>query len=161
MNVHMLSLTPPHTHIVRCHRPPRAFSDEWREWDKIKTLIQTIQVANQTATILCLVHLLDCDLAAPIAHDAFIKFGGMQMLVNLLSCDDRKCRIGALKVLRALVSAPYMQAYMEQLNGEPVICVCVCVCLSVCVSLCRGEMCLGLNETHNPPHVTSFIHGCH
>lgn len=76
-------------------KPTELSSDYWN----ITKLIKYIKAGNQTATVVSLCCLKDYDLTLHINQLAIQNSGGLEILVNLLECNDMKCRLGALTVL--------------------------------------------------------------
>lgn len=91
------------------------------EYWHIQKLIKYIKGGNQTATIVSLCCLKDYDLQVQIHQFAIQDIGGLEVLVNLLECNDMKCRLGSLMVLAEISTNIDIRKTIVDLGGVPLI----------------------------------------
>lgn len=92
-------------------------ADYWN----IQKLVKFIKAGNQTATIVALCCLQDYDLTTQINQLAIQDIGGLEVLVNLLECNDVKCRLGALSVLAEISINIDIRRTIVDLGGIPLL----------------------------------------
>ncbi|XP_055921594.1 armadillo repeat-containing protein gudu [Eupeodes corollae] len=91
------------------------------EYYHIQKLVKYIKGGNQTATIVSLCCLKDYDLQVQIHQFAIQDIGGIEVLVNLLECNDMKCRLGSLMILAEISSNIDIRKTIVDLGGVPLI----------------------------------------
>lgn len=91
------------------------------EYFQIQKLVKFIKSGNQTATIVSLSCLCDYDLCTQINQFAIQDIGGLEVLVNILECNDAKCRLGALTVLADIALNIDIRKSIVDLDGVPLI----------------------------------------
>ncbi|XP_055383292.1 uncharacterized protein LOC129613316 [Condylostylus longicornis] len=105
--------------------------DRWKEasrstdipadyWN-IQKLIKYIKAGNQTATIVALCCLKDYDLTTQINQLAISDIGGLEVLTNLLECNDAKCRLGALTILAEITLNIDIRRTVVDLGAVPLM----------------------------------------
>ncbi|EDW77894.1 uncharacterized protein Dwil_GK24302 [Drosophila willistoni] len=105
--------------------------DRWKEvartaeipvdYYNIQKLIKYIKAGNQTATIMSLCCLKDYDLSTQINQFAIQDIGGLDILVNILECNDTKCCLGSLTVLSEITLNIDIRKTIIDLDGIPLI----------------------------------------
>ncbi|XP_030383364.1 armadillo repeat-containing protein gudu [Scaptodrosophila lebanonensis] len=105
--------------------------DRWKEvaraaeipadYYNIQKLVKYIKAGNQTATIVSLCCLKDYDLRTQINQFAIQDIGGLDVLVNILECNDTKCCLGALSVLAEISLNIDIRKTIVDLDGVPLI----------------------------------------
>ncbi|KAH8411892.1 hypothetical protein KR222_001286 [Zaprionus bogoriensis] len=91
------------------------------EYYNIQKLVKYIKAGNQTATIVSLCCLQDYDLRTQINQFAIQDIGGLDVLVNILECNDTKCCLGALSVLSDITLNIDIRKTIVDLDGIPLI----------------------------------------
>ncbi|XP_005180225.2 armadillo repeat-containing protein gudu [Musca domestica] len=91
------------------------------DYYNIQKLVKYIKAGNQTATIVSLCCLQDYDLTTQINQFAIQDIGGLDVLVNILECNDDKCRLGALTVLADISLNIDIRKTIVDLDGIPLI----------------------------------------
>uniref|UniRef100_A0A0K8W687 Armadillo repeat-containing protein 4 n=1 Tax=Bactrocera latifrons TaxID=174628 RepID=A0A0K8W687_BACLA len=91
------------------------------EYYNIQKLIKYIKAGNQTATIVSLCCLRDYDLRTQINQMAVQDIGGLEVLVNILECNDTNCRLGSLYVLSEISLNIDIRKTIVDLGGIPLI----------------------------------------
>lgn len=91
------------------------------DYYNIQKLVKYIKAGNQTATIVSLCCLQDYDLTTQINQFAIQDIGGLEVLVNILECNDAKCRLGALTVLADISLNIDIRKTIVDLDGIPLI----------------------------------------
>lgn len=91
------------------------------DYYNIQKLVKYIKAGNQTATIVSLCCLQDYDLTTQINQFAIQDIGGLDVLVNILECNDAKCRLGALTVLADISLNIDIRKTIVDLDGIPLI----------------------------------------
>lgn len=91
------------------------------DYYNIQKLVKYIKAGNQTATIVSLCCLQDYDLTTQINQFAIQDIGGLEVLVNILECNDAKCRLGALTVMADISLNIDIRKTIVDLDGIPLI----------------------------------------
>lgn len=91
------------------------------DYYNIQKLVKYIKAGNQTATIVSLCCLQDYDLTTQINQFAIQDIGGLDVLVNILECNDAKCRLGALTVMADISLNIDIRKTIVDLDGIPLI----------------------------------------
>ncbi|XP_067625312.1 armadillo repeat-containing protein gudu [Eurosta solidaginis] len=91
------------------------------EYYNIQKLIKYIKAGNQTATIVSLCCLRDYDLRTQINQMAVQDIGGLEVLVNILECNDSHCALGSLSVLTDISLNIDIRKTIVDLGGIPLI----------------------------------------
>lgn len=91
------------------------------DYYNIQKLVKYIKAGNQTATIVSLCCLEDYDLTTQINQFAIQDIGGLEVLVNILECNDAKCRLGALTVMADISLNIDIRKTIVDLDGIPLI----------------------------------------
>ncbi|KAL9924155.1 armadillo repeat-containing protein gudu isoform 1-T1 [Glossina fuscipes fuscipes] len=91
------------------------------DYYNIQKLVKFIKAGNQTATIVSLCCLRDYDLTTQINQFAIQDIGGLEVMVNILECNDAKCRLGALSVLADISLNIDIRKTIVDLDGIPLI----------------------------------------
>lgn len=91
------------------------------EYYNIQKLIKYIKAGNQTATIVSLCCLRDYDLRTQINQMAVQDIGGLEVLVNILECNDSHCRLGSLYVLAEISLNIDIRKTIVDLGGIPLV----------------------------------------
>ncbi|XP_059485785.1 armadillo repeat-containing protein gudu [Neocloeon triangulifer] len=87
-------------------------------WD-VQKLIKYTRAGNRTATILALSCLKDHELNSVSCQQAIRDIGGIEVLINLLTTSDVKCKIVALQVLSELAKCTLVRRNITDLGGVP------------------------------------------
>lgn len=96
------------------------------EYYNIQKLMKYIKSGNPTTTTVSLCCLKDYDLTTQINQLAIVDIGGLEVLVNLLECNDLKCRLGALHVLADISLNIDIRRTIVDLNGIQLMVQCLC-----------------------------------
>lgn len=91
------------------------------DYYNIQKLVKYIKSGNQTATIVALCCMQDYDLRDQINQFAIQDIGGLDVLVNILECNDTKCSLGALSVLSDITRNIDIRKTIVDLDGIPLI----------------------------------------
>jgi armadillo repeat-containing protein 4 len=91
------------------------------EYWTIQKLVKYMKAGNQTATVVSLCCLKDHDLTVQINQLAIHDIGGIEVLVNLLECNDYKCRLGSLSVLSEISLNLDIRRSIIDLGGIPLL----------------------------------------
>lgn len=91
------------------------------DYYSIQKLVKYIKSGNQTATIVALCCLQDYDLRVQINQFAIQDIGGLDVLVNILECNDTKCTLGSLTVLSDITLNIDIRKTIVDLDGIPLI----------------------------------------
>lgn len=95
------------------------------EYYNIQKLIKYIKSGNPTTTTVSLCCLKDYDLTSQINQLAIVDIGGLEVLVNLLECNDLKCRLGALHVMADISLNIDIRRTIVDLNGIELLVKCL------------------------------------
>ncbi|CAB3367338.1 Hypothetical predicted protein [Cloeon dipterum] len=87
-------------------------------WD-IQKLIKYTRAGNRTATVLALTCLKEHELNSVSCQQAIRDIGGIEVLINLLTTADVKCKIVALQVLSELAECTLVRRSITDLGGVP------------------------------------------
>jgi armadillo repeat-containing protein 4 len=91
------------------------------EYWTIQKLMKYMKAGNQTATVVSLCCLKDHDLTNQLNQAAIQDIGGVEVLVNLLECNDYKCRLGSLSVLSDISLNLDIRRSIIDLGGIPLL----------------------------------------
>lgn len=91
------------------------------EYWNVQKLVKYIKAGNPTTTIVSLCCLRDFDLTKQINQFAIMDIGGLEVLVNLLECNDLKCRLGALYVLADVTTNIDIRRTLVDLGSIPLL----------------------------------------
>ncbi|XP_046709010.1 outer dynein arm-docking complex subunit 2 isoform X2 [Silurus meridionalis] len=75
------------------------------------------QGGNQTATVIALCSMRDCNLAQEACQLAIRDVGGLEVLINLLDTEELKCKIGSLKILKEISHSAQIRRAIVDLGG--------------------------------------------
>ncbi|XP_058261595.1 outer dynein arm-docking complex subunit 2 isoform X1 [Hemibagrus wyckioides] len=87
------------------------------EYWHIQKLVKYLKGGNQTATVIALCSMRDCNLSQEACQLAIRDVGGLEVLINLLDTDEVKCKIGSLKILKEISRSSQIRRAIADLGG--------------------------------------------
>uniref|UniRef100_UPI00358E669F outer dynein arm-docking complex subunit 2 n=1 Tax=Myxine glutinosa TaxID=7769 RepID=UPI00358E669F len=87
------------------------------EYQKILKLVYFVKRGNETATVLALCAILNCNLAEEAYQLAVQDVGGLEILLNLLDTDVARCQMGSLKILKEIARNGQVRRTIADLGG--------------------------------------------
>lgn len=94
-------------------RPDEVPPEQWQ----IQKLIKYLKAGNQTATIIAICSLRDYDLFNENNQIAIRNVGGLDILVNLLSTVDPRCKVGSLLILNVISNNSLIRKAIYEMDG--------------------------------------------
>ncbi|XP_060749860.1 outer dynein arm-docking complex subunit 2 [Tachysurus vachellii] len=98
-------------------RRGESHADVPSEYWHIQKLVKYLKGGNQTATVIALCSMRDCNLAQEACQLAIRDVGGLEVLINLLNTDELKCKIGSLKILKEISRSSQIRRAIADLGG--------------------------------------------
>ncbi|KAM9462528.1 outer dynein arm-docking complex subunit 2 [Clarias gariepinus] len=98
-------------------RRGESHADVPSEYWHIQKLVKYLKGGNQTATVIALCSMRDCNLAQEACQLAIRDVGGLEVLINLLDTDELKCKIGSLKILKEISQSSQIRRAIADLGG--------------------------------------------
>ncbi|KAI5103609.1 armadillo repeat-containing protein 4 isoform X1, partial [Silurus meridionalis] len=94
-----------------------SYTDVPSEYWHIQKLVKYLKGGNQTATVIALCSMRDCNLAQEACQLAIRDVGGLEVLINLLDTEELKCKIGSLKILKEISHSAQIRRAIVDLGG--------------------------------------------
>ncbi|XP_053094481.1 outer dynein arm-docking complex subunit 2 [Pangasianodon hypophthalmus] len=101
----------------QAERRGESHTDVPSEYWHIQKLVKYLKGGNQTATVIALCSMRDCNLAQEACQLAIRDVGGLEVLINLLDTDELKCKIGSLKILKEISRNSQIRRAIADLGG--------------------------------------------
>ncbi|XP_017338138.1 outer dynein arm-docking complex subunit 2 isoform X1 [Ictalurus punctatus] len=98
-------------------RRGESHTDVPSEYWHIQKLVKYLKGGNQTATVIALCSMRDCNLAQEACQLAIRDVGGLEVLINLLDTDELKSKIGSLKILKEISRSSPIRRAIADLGG--------------------------------------------